>query len=349
MAIVYPEYSVDAEIEAFFNKTSTTRAACDVKAREIAGGNVVPVAVQGVCSYSVYAGPELEFVVQFRLESLALKTEVTSHVTEVYGPLAPKVSFEGKIGEPEGEGEPLYVYLMTRVRGVTHLDFILAHNVPENSPDSFSWRNNLISDIAHFMALSWKAPRPVSEEYRGNLKRAYIRDLQALYSALPARFQPIIQTCIDSMENILRLPMVILHRDFGSCNILVDEVTCHLVGVIDWAEAEVCPFGLNLHSLQAMTGKLHLRNGWTRFEDYDSLQDVFWERFTREIGGLSDDQLRTIKLARALGLLLSRGFTSRLANEPEPRPIGDDEGGRYNMMSLDGFLIDPRTKFDGLE
>lgn len=108
-------------------------------------------------------------------------------------------------------------------------------------------------------------------------------------------------------------------------------------------------FGLNLHSLQSLTGKLHLRSGWMRFEDYDTLQDVFRGRFKHEVGGLSDDQLRTIKLARALGLLLSRGFTSRLANEPKPAPISDDERGRYNMMSLDGFLINTQTKFDGLE
>lgn len=151
------------------------------------------------------------------------------------------------------------------------------------------------------------------------------------------------------MDDILSLPMVLLHRDLGSCNIIVDEATCHLVGVIDWAEAEVCPFGLNLHSLQSLTGKLHLRNGWTRFEDYNTLQDVFWERFEREVGSLSDHQFRSIKLARALGLLLSSGFTSRLANEPKPVPIGDDEHGRYNMLSLDGFLINWQTKFDGFE
>lgn len=69
-------------------------------------------------------------------------------MNEVYGSLAPKVSFEGKVGEREGDGEPLYVHLMTRVRGVTHLDFILAHNIPENSPDNLAWRKNIIGDIA---------------------------------------------------------------------------------------------------------------------------------------------------------------------------------------------------------
>ncbi|KAK3339417.1 hypothetical protein B0H65DRAFT_511635 [Neurospora tetraspora] len=345
---VASNYFVDSEIDAFFTKTSASREACNGKARELVGdGDVVPVDVQGVCSYTVYAGPELEYVVQFRLESLALKAEISSLATDIYGSLVPKVSFEGKLGE-EGDGkkEPLYVYLMTRMRGMTHLDFISAHGFPENSPDNFLWRKNLMGDVAHFMALSWNAPQPVSPEYRSRLRDAYVGDLQLLNNSLPSRFGPIIQACIDAIDDILSLPMVLLHRDFGACNIIVDEATCHLVGVIDWAEAEVCPFGLNLHSLGFLTGKLHLRNGWTRYEDYHVLQDTFWERFKEEVGGLSDDQLRTIKLAGALGLLLSSGFTSRLANKPKPVPIGDDEHGRYNMMSLDGFLINPLTKFD---
>ena len=100
-----------------------------------------------MCSYTVYAGPELEYAVQFRLESLALKTKTTSLAVEVYGSLAPKVSFEGKLGG-DGAKEPLYVYLMSRVRGITHLDFILAHDSPANYPENQAWRKNLIGDVA---------------------------------------------------------------------------------------------------------------------------------------------------------------------------------------------------------
>jgi len=45
-----------------------------------------------------------------------------------------------------------------------------------------------------------------------------------------------------------------------------------------------------------------------------------------------------------LGQLLSAGFTSRLANMPPPVPIRDDAGGAYNMMILDGMLINPGTR-----
>jgi aminoglycoside/choline kinase family phosphotransferase len=49
---------------------------------------------------------------------------------------------------------------------------------------------------------------------------------------------------------------VLLHRDFSTCNIIVDETSCRLASIINWAEAEICPFGQNLHSLQALTGAL---------------------------------------------------------------------------------------------
>ncbi len=152
MTTTYATYSIDSEVEGFFKKTSATRAVCDARATELVGGTVVPVDIQGGCSYSIYAGPKLDYVVQFRLESLAFRTELTSLATEVYGSLAPKVSFEGKIGDEGKVGdegkEPLHVYVMSRVRGMTHLEFLLAHGFPENSPDNFSWRQNLVGDIA---------------------------------------------------------------------------------------------------------------------------------------------------------------------------------------------------------
>ncbi len=76
--------------------------------------------------------------------------------------------------------------------------------------------------------------------------------------------------------------------------------------------------------------------------------DTFWSTFPGEVGDLSAETTETIKTARIMGLLRSRGFTKRLANMPPATPIPDDETGRYNMLSLDGFLVNPATRFDGL-
>jgi hypothetical protein len=306
---------------------------------------------------------------------LVLKSDTAALAREIYGSLAPETSFHGQVGDGK---EPLFVYVMNLIRGISQLDFILAHGFPENSEDNFLWRKNLMSDLARygcpslvpytpngtttmplfsygrvliycrFFALSWKAPQEVDPAYREVLRRTYTTDLQLLLHYLPLRFHQIIQQCLDSMDAVLSLPMVLLHRDFNSCNIMVDSSSCHLTGVIDWAEAEICPFGQNLYALEVFTGTLHLKNGWRRYDDYEVLRDTFWSTFQHEAGGISSDTVKTIRISRIMGLLRSSGFTIRLANAPPATPISDDEKRRYNMLSLDGFLIHPATRFDEL-
>jgi aminoglycoside/choline kinase family phosphotransferase len=166
--------------------------------------------------------------------------------------------------------------------------------------------------------------------------------------SLPDRFRPLIQQSLDSLPAIFSLPMVLLHRDFGICNIMVNEDSCHLVGVVDWAESEITPFGLNLYSIQQLISTAHLKDGWMRYGHYAVLEDAFWSTFSAEAGGLAQETVEIVKAARVMGLLLSRGFTSRLANMPEPVPVRDDEGGAYNIRDLDGLLINPATRFTEL-
>lgn len=166
MIIIDLKYSVDDEIVSFFTKTSAVRLECDARANELTGVKVVPIEVQGVCSYSVYAGPDLEYVTQFRLKSLELKTGTCVLATKIYGSLAPSVSFEGEIGDEASGKEPLYIYVMNRIKGVTHLDFILSIGFPENSQTVFAYRNNLITDVTKYAML------PIYS--RSNAKRAQV-------------------------------------------------------------------------------------------------------------------------------------------------------------------------------
>lgn len=114
------------------------------------GGKAIPVEQQGCCSYSVYAGPDREYVVQFRLKSLELKNEISVLARKVYGQLAPSVSFKGKMGNESSGKKPIYVYVMERMKGITQLDFILASEFLENSQEAFSYRENLIVDVAKY-------------------------------------------------------------------------------------------------------------------------------------------------------------------------------------------------------
>jgi hypothetical protein len=134
---VFPKYPLVNTIAEFFSQTSASRELCDTEAKDLVGGEVVPVAVQGKCSYSFYAGPEFDFLVQFRLKSLMLKSEIATLAREVYGSLAPNASFHGQFGE-DGK-EPLFVYGMNRIHGISYLNFALANGCPENSDENFIW------------------------------------------------------------------------------------------------------------------------------------------------------------------------------------------------------------------
>ncbi|KAJ5714570.1 uncharacterized protein N7483_011751 [Penicillium malachiteum] len=240
MATSDMNYNAEQEIIEFFEKTTTSRSACDKYASEHLAGNVSPVDVQGVCSYTVYAGPNAEYVVQYCLKSLALNIDMMNLAKAIYGSLVPEIFFKGQIGKDHESKEPLYIYVMNRILGISHLEFIMAHDdAPENSFEFSCWRQSLVADNAKFFALSWKSPQDVDQTYRDSPTHQYRRDLNLLLESLPIRFHPLIKKSIDSLPAISSLPMVLVHNDFGTFNMLVDENSCNLLGVIDWAEAEI--------------------------------------------------------------------------------------------------------------
>lgn len=94
-----------------------------------------------------------------------------------------------------------------------------------------------------------------------------------------------------------------------------------------------------------------------RYPRYGVLYERFWDGLGKEIGrgefigggGGGDataNVIETIQSAMLLGLLLSNGFTSRLANEAAPVPISEDSReGAYKMLKLDSFLVREETRF----
>lgn len=170
-------YNVEQEICDFFStKTRVTRNSCDEFAKKLFLKNntsgstntstspvrleIVPT--QGVCSYTVYAGSSnnnsnstLDWVVQFRLKSLALPLETMERARRVYGELVPEVSFRGEMGDGDGNGngnddgrENLVVYVMPRMRGISRLEYILAHGFPEDGERICEARERLVGDVA---------------------------------------------------------------------------------------------------------------------------------------------------------------------------------------------------------
>lgn len=67
--------------------------------------------------------------------------------------LVPNASFHGHLGD--GSKEPLFVYVMNRIQGISYLDFVLANGFPENSDKNFVWRKTLMADVHGIVILPY--------------------------------------------------------------------------------------------------------------------------------------------------------------------------------------------------
>lgn len=145
MAATYP-YSLEDAVADFFKKSRIKREDCDKKALDLVGGRIEPVAVQGNCSYSIYAGPALEYVLQFRPSPLSLNLDHILLARKIHGSLVPLIRNRGQVGEKYEEG--MTVYEMPRIHGITYLDFVRSVEDTISVAKIHACRRALIRDAA---------------------------------------------------------------------------------------------------------------------------------------------------------------------------------------------------------
>ncbi|KAJ5653781.1 hypothetical protein N7490_000784 [Penicillium lividum] len=108
--------------------------------------------------------------------------------------------------------------------------------------------SNTIVDFALFFASSWKARQNISPEGALPICTDYEEKFELLSRVLPSRHQENLNMVRGGLKVLFlsTYPMVLNHGDLSETNIFVDHNTGHLTGVIDWAEAKMCPFGFSL-------------------------------------------------------------------------------------------------------
>lgn len=120
-------------------------------------------------------------------------------------------------------------------------------------------------------------------------------------------------------------------------NILVSTTTGRITGIIDWAEAEILPFGLALYGLENLLGNMG-PSGWRYFQIRNELEQRFWDRFWALIGvgdATVDSKIKaSVRTARMTGILLTYGFV--WVNGTLERVVTDKEVS--SLAYLDAFL-----------
>lgn len=310
-------YSLGSAINEFFSRFTVTRDECDRAAAEITGENVEPVQLQGAFSYTVASR---ESIVQFRAPESLLDTEKTTLAREIYGKIVPSCTSKGMIGS-------LTIYRIDKAPGITYIE------APSKSLSDTAWQERTVSDLARFFAISWI--NQLGDDHCSQTSMSTIQTkLDTLQAHLPSRFTALIADLREKVSAIF-LPtyhIVLGHGDLCEMNMIVDPDVGGITGIIDWAEAEVLPFGLSLWGLRNLLGWMD-SSGWHYHANASRLESLFWDVFYESVGGVSDEQRHAIRIAERVGILLRYGFS--WDDGKFERPITEQDS---SMRYLDAFL-----------
>lgn len=295
---------LQASINDFFARCDLgfqARAECDALLTQVFPGRPTePARTQGYCSYTVFVGNEI--VVQFRPSKYQLDLSTLAAAQDVYGSFAPSTQLLTMLG-PCG----LIVYTMNRMQGVSYKD--AKAREPEIPPSvASSVRKVLCEDFAAFLARSWQYGSERSLLALGTIGRSIQPRLQKLISELPTRFQSRTSEVLSQLTTIIALPWVLTHGDIVTSNIMLDADTGRLFGFVDWAEAELLPFGTCLYGLEEILGYMTTER-FVYYDDAAQCRRVFWRSLRENIAELADENVfQAVLLARDLGILLWHGF-----------------------------------------
>ncbi len=84
------------------------------------------------------------------------------------------------------------------------------------------------------------------------------------------------------------------------------KTNCLVAGIVDWADAKIAPFGVSLASMEVVLG-IQTRTNWHFHPKHHSLRELFWETFYRVTGYISEDDRRSIEIARLFGFFREYG------------------------------------------
>ncbi|KAH8744665.1 hypothetical protein F5883DRAFT_588973 [Diaporthe sp. PMI_573] len=288
------------QIETFFARNpSVTQEQCNHKAQSITGKSVTPTACQGGTSYTVEAG---QVVVQFRVPGSLLDMDFIQNIELAYQGFTPQHEDRGPFGG-------LRVYTMNNMGGISM--YIARAHLQRNN---YALLRNTIDDYARFFASAYgNTPGSMSRPDHRQLFDFYSSQLRQLREGLPERFHEKLDTLIPQLPGIFdrNWPLVPNHVDLLENNIHVNPDTGAIVGICDWRDAEVSPFGMSLGGLETMLGIRTVNDGyldWSYFPNQQELRNGFWTTFYQCLGGVSAAQAQCIEVARLVGLFLANGF-----------------------------------------
>ncbi|KAF7557034.1 hypothetical protein G7046_g6148 [Stylonectria norvegica] len=298
----------------FFSGRKPSQTQCDEIAKAISGASAIsPVDSPGSMSYTVICegcpAPQQNSILSFRGSEAKLDDEVIKLAKEIHGGLVPLSTCHGSV---EGADPLLMIYSMPYLRGSSLIE-VLPFQV-ELDHDEEAKQITFVKHLARYFARCWSMPQSVDPETQAEQQEGIRKRLAQLAEASPSCILPdlMLSELIEKLPSLFNgdHPQVLTHNDFSVTNILVDESTFEITGIVDWSLAASMPFGLDLDILYLTTGFM-TRDGWHDYACKLMLQDTFWKEFWSTAGIEENRQQVSIRdMAEAAGKI---GAILRLA------------------------------------
>lgn len=260
-------------------------------------------------------------IVQIRPARYALDLDIAGAAKETYPSLAPSIRSLDLDLHLKGK---FCVYEMQRMTGTP-----LSRALPRcQNPSSTVQRKqeSLIESFAAMVAQGLKPSIPKDRTVRadspmedipsiysqctGKVGSTIVSRLEKLRKSLPEGYLSGIASetlaCVRSLKDY---PVVLNHGDLIPSNVLVDEETWKITGLVDWAEAEYLPFGTCLYGLEHLLGHMSTSASpaFTYYENASQLRELFWRRLFDLVPWLKSRE-GDVRIMRKLGILLWYGF-----------------------------------------
>jgi Phosphotransferase enzyme family len=175
-------------------------------------------------------------------------------------------------------------------------------------------QKNALRDLAIVLAQSCEFPVEEMDINLDTIKR-FLQDclclpdiqekVQNLLDNLGNRFQ----VKADIADKLADLPVVFVHGDFATTNILSDDEG-HITGIVDWESSEFLPFGWNFYGVDLFLGEITYHDGEFSFADYKARAELemvfwhtFWEKAPPDMKRRRQILEESIKISRGIGLL----------------------------------------------
>jgi hypothetical protein len=283
-------------------------------------------------------------IVQIRPVQHAIDRSIAYATQKTYPLLAPRIR-QLELRLPSG----LCVYEMQRLHG-TPLSRFLPQSRPLDSRTQHK-EETLIKSFATFIARGPQTPQsrdrrlkadsPLDDDVNmctGKVGASIIPRLEKLAEKLPDQWlRERARKSLRCVRATSTYPVVLNHGDLIPSNILVDEKTWRITGIVDWAEAEYLPFGTCLYGLEHLLGylapapslsssvgeKLPMESDMPAFVYHERakyLRERFWSCMCEELPELKRKRDEVMAM-RDIGVLLWYGYAwddgaiNRVVNE----------------------------------